>query len=148
MMKTRRVYFTFLTLTLTLIAMTFLLSPQTSGQQDTSARQDLIGQCRAYCRQQYKTCKDAANADKEQCKQAYNTCRDSCKDARWQVLNNGSTGANTSVVIMNTNANITRNTNTNGNMNRNTNGNMNRNTNTNGNMNRNTNNTNSNTNRP
>jgi hypothetical protein len=142
-MKTRRACFTFLSLTLTLIAMAFLLSPQTSGQQDAVRQQDIIGQCRVHCRQQYKTCKDAANANKDQCKQTYDACRDSCKDARWQVLNNGTTGGNMTTGNMTT-GNMTTNANTTRNMN--TNGNMNRNTNVNGNMNRNTNNTNMNTN--
>ena len=143
-MNTKRVYFTFSTLTLTLIAMAFLLSPQISGQQDNASRQDIIGQCRLHCKQQYKTCKDAANANKDQCKQAYDVCKDSCKDARWHPSGrNTITGGNMTTDNMTT-GNMTTNITLNTNRNTNANGNMNRNTN----RNTNTNNTNTNANRP
>jgi hypothetical protein len=51
-------------------------SPSPTVERPASQR----GQCEQECNTTYKSCKDAANADKAACKSAYKECRKNCKN--------------------------------------------------------------------
>ena len=104
-MKVRIAYFSFFLLALSFVVLTFIFSPETSGQQDQNA------QCMKDCTQRQQECRRAANANRDQCKQEFEACRQRCRNA------NANTNGNM-------NGNMNGNVNTNGDANMNTNTNM------------------------